>query len=506
MNIPEGFAARMKELLGEEYEEFLAGYDKPRVYGLRVNTSKISCEEFERICPYSIKKIPWISNGYYYSGEEQPAKHPYYHAGLYYLQEPSAMTPASRLPVYPGEAVLDLCAAPGGKATELGVKLGGSGVLVANDISSSRAKALLKNIELFGIRNPFVVSENPARLVEYFEGYFDKILLDAPCSGEGMFRKDASVMKSYEQNGVDYYAAIQRDILIPAARMLKPGGMMLYSTCTFSPEEDEQAVSFLLDRCPDMELLDMEGYEGFDSGRPEWVNYNIGCTNGGGMTGLMNSTQNNSEYICVQQEVNYYKNISKCVRIWPHRMEGEGHFLALLGKKYYGDDRYHEKDYSDIGIPDRIVSHRRSSGKNKKKNELEYFFSFAEDLDWNIDEDRLELQGERLFYMPEGMQGLKGMRFLRNGLYLGSCLKGRFEPSQALAMAIGRGEYKNSISLSADDERVIRYLKGETIQLTEEEACHKGWNLLCVDGFPLGWGKLGGQTFKNKYHSGWRLV
>lgn len=484
MILPDNFAARMNELLGIEYEKYVASYDSPRVYGMRVNTSKITCEEFERICPYSIKKIPWIYNGYYYNGDEQPAKHPYYHAGLYYLQEPSAMTPASRLPVNPGDAVLDLCAAPGGKATELGVKLDGTGVLVANDISSSRAKALLKNIELFGIRNPFVVSENPARLAEYFEGYFDKILLDAPCSGEGMFRKDPAVMKSYEQNGVRYYAGLQREILIPAASMLKPGGLMLYSTCTFAPEEDEQSVMFLLERCPDMELLQMEGYEGFDNGRPDWAYYNADEDMESDDTELK------------------LEDLRKCVRIWPHRMGGEGHFLALLRKK---DGLQYDKNISY----ERVTPKRKTSGRqtvSSKKSETEYFFSFAENLDWTIDEGRLELQGDRLFYMPEGMQGLKGMRFLRNGLYLGNCLKGRFEPSQALAMAIGRGEYKKTISLPADDERVRKYLKGETIQLTEDEAAYKGWNLFCVDGFPLGWGKVNGQILKNKYHSGWRLM
>ncbi len=189
MQLPEKFTEKMKRLLGEEFPEFLKSYDDDRMYGLRVNTSKISCEEFEKIAPFKIKKIPWVRNGYYYDGNISPAKHPYYHAGLYYLQEPSAMTPADRLEIREYDAVLDLCAAPGGKATELGVKLGGGGVLVANDISSSRAKALLKNIELFGLTNPFVVSETPARLAEYFPEFFDRILLDAPCSGEGMFRK-----------------------------------------------------------------------------------------------------------------------------------------------------------------------------------------------------------------------------------------------------------------------------------------------------------------------------
>ena len=471
IQLPASFEARMKKLLGDEFDSFYKSYDEPRMYGLRVNTGKITCEEFERIAPFKIKKVPWIKNGYYYDGDKvQPAKHPYYHAGLYYLQEPSAMTPADRLLVSPGEAVLDLCAAPGGKATELGVKLCGRGVLVANDISSSRAKALLKNIELFGIRNPFVVSETPVKLAAYFPGFFDKILLDAPCSGEGMFRKDASVMKNYEANGVDYYAKLQKDIIPHVIRMLKPGGMLLYSTCTFSPEEDECQIARILNEYPEMKLLDIEGYEGFDKGRPCWAD-------------------NNEE-------------LKKCVRIWPHRMNGEGHFLALLKKD--GDDTYSDGVYGSYTHN----SVRDVSGKKKNKPALEYFYEFAKDLNWDIDERRLELQGERLYYMPERLGKLSGMRFLRNGLYLGDCLTKRFEPSQALAMAIKPGEYNNVISFTQDDIRVTRYLKGETITVSEDEAgaADKGLKLLCVDGYPLGWGKLNNGILKNKYHPGWRLM
>ena len=191
MNLPIKFEEKMKDLLQEEYEEYIKCYDEPRLYGLRVNTRKISVEEFLKISPFELKPIPWIENGFYYDGDHvQPSKHPYYFAGLYYLQEPSAMTPANRLPINPGDKVFDVCAAPGGKATELGAKLDGTGVLVVNDISNSRAKGLLKNIELFGIGNVLVLSEEPGKIEEYFEEYFDKILIDAPCSGEGMFRKD----------------------------------------------------------------------------------------------------------------------------------------------------------------------------------------------------------------------------------------------------------------------------------------------------------------------------
>ena len=194
MELPAAFEEKMRALLQEEFDDYIACYKEPRYYGMRVNTGKISVEEFEKICPFEIKKIPWIENGFYYDGDKvSPAKHPYYFAGLYYLQEPSAMTPASCLPVTPGENVLDLCAAPGGKATALGAMLNGSGLLVANDISASRARALLRNIELFGITNAFVTNETPAHLGKHFPEFFHKILLDAPCSGEGMFRKEEAL-------------------------------------------------------------------------------------------------------------------------------------------------------------------------------------------------------------------------------------------------------------------------------------------------------------------------
>ena len=243
--LPGEFLKEMQGLLGDEYEDFLASYNNEYMRGIRCNTLKVTPEVFEKTVPFVSGKIPWTENGYYTNEEEQPAKHPYYFAGLYYIQEPSAMLPAALLDVKPGDRVLDLCAAPGGKTTELGAKLKGKGMLVSNDISASRAKALVKNVELFGIKNAVVVSEAPEKLAERFEGYFDKILVDAPCSGEGMFRKVHSIAKNWEQYGSQYYADIQRTVLPAAVKMLRPGGMMLYSTCTFSREEDEEAVRWI---------------------------------------------------------------------------------------------------------------------------------------------------------------------------------------------------------------------------------------------------------------------
>lgn len=457
MNLPGAFVEKMQGLLGTEFDDYIKCYDEKRLYGLRVNTRKISVEEFKRICPFEIEPIPWIENGFYYDGEHvQAAKHPYYFAGLYYLQEPSAMTPANRLPIEPGDKVLDVCAAPGGKATELGAKLNGEGVLVANDISNSRAKGLLKNIEVFGIGNVLVLSEEPGKLEEYFPEYFDKILIDAPCSGEGMFRKDKKMVKAWEEHGPEFFSKIQRSIVTQAARMLKPGGMLLYSTCTFDPEENERTIEYLLKQYPEFVIKDIRPYEGFAAGKPE-------------------VTESKDEAF------------AKTVRIWPHKMHGEGHYVALLQKG------------------EAVGTNRESYAKTRVKKVPEEILTFFKGVDWEMDWSRLEIYSEKVYYMPEGIPNVKGIRFLRTGLYLGDLKKNRFEPSQSLAMCLKKEEYKNTLNLQVSDERVIRYLKGETIDVDElVSPKDKGWQLVLVDGYPLGWGKLANGSLKNKYLPGWR--
>ena len=221
MNLPESFTNRIKTQLGDEYEAYMNCLDQGMHHGLRVNTNKISVEDFLKISPFELKPVPWTTNGFYYDDKAcTPSKHPYYYAGLYYIQEPSAMAPASILPVEDGDVVLDICAAPGGKSTELAAKLHGTGFLISNDISNSRAKALLKNLELFGIGNMCVVSEAPNKLSTKFYQTFDKILIDAPFSGEGMFRKSQSMVTAWENNGVELFAGLQRGILNEVVKML----------------------------------------------------------------------------------------------------------------------------------------------------------------------------------------------------------------------------------------------------------------------------------------------
>lgn len=455
--LPKVFEERMKNMLGDEFAAYLASYENVRQYGLRINPLKISGEELKETGYFHLQQIPWVRDGFFYQEEDQPARHPFYAAGLYYLQEPSAMTPASRLTVEPGERVLDLCAAPGGKATALGAALQGKGVLVANDISNARAKALLKNLEVFGIANAFVTNEIPGKLAENFEGFFDKVLVDAPCSGEGMFRKDPAVMKTWDPERPEYFAKLQRDILKNAVCMLRPGGLLLYSTCTFAPVENEGSISWLLENYPEMELLDIEPYEGFSQGNPAWGNGDL--------------------------------RLEKCVRIWPHKMKGEGHFLALLHK-------------SEDAEAVKVKLGRCTKLDKKSRLILEEFF---EDCNWKPDWERTEIRGGKVYQVPELPEKLSGIHFLRNGLYIGEMKKERFEPSQQLAMTLSGRDYQGMLSLQAEDERIGRYLKGETILVETGEATREnGWLLVCVEGHPLGWGKLVRGVLKNKYAAGWR--
>lgn len=456
MGLPVAFIKNMREILGEEgLAEYLDSFEKPKFTGLRVNTSKISVEEFLRISPFKLRRVPWTENGFYYTEEDSPTHHPYYYAGLYYIQEPSAMAPASVLPVERGERVLDLCAAPGGKATELGAKLNHTGLLVANDASASRTKALLKNLEVFGIPNLLVTSEMGDRLDRYFHEYFDKILIDAPCSGEGMFRKQAHMIPAWEKQGPEVFANMQREILRQAAELLKPGGTMLYSTCTFSKLENEGSIDGFLAEHPEFTLEEIPRQEGFCSGMPELVGSRF--------------------------------PLERCVRLFPHKIDGEGHFLALLkkaGEKIPGAPE-------PAGRPGRIPA------------ELE---AFLQDVSMPMELSRIVVKDTKVFLMPEGVGRCPGLRFLRSGLYLGELLKKRFEPSQAFAMALKKEEYASVIDLSAADDRVIRYLKGETLEIEDGESSRpEGWQLVCVDGYPLGWGKLIRGTLRNKYFSGWRM-
>lgn len=455
MELPKEYTEAMKELLGDEYDAYLESFNEKRLYGLRVNNLKISTEDFLKISPFKLTPVPWIKNGFYYEEEDKPAKHPYYFAGLYYLQEPSAMTPANILPVNEGDRVLDVCAAPGGKTTELGAKLNRTGMLFSNDISASRAKALLKNIEVCGIGNVILTCEEPGKLVGTFDEFFDKILIDAPCSGEGMFRKDNKLIKSWMQNGPDFYAAIQKSILNQVSTMLKPGGYMLYSTCTFSKKEDEDNIRLFLDNHPDFHLVDIFNSEELGIHAYEGFSHGIG--------------------------------MPEAVRIFPHKMQGEGHFVALLHK--------------DGELNPNVVN-------NGKPTKLpEELAEFIDKLSFDLPSGNIKISQEKVYYISPVAGSLKGLRTLRSGTLLGELKKNRFEPSQAFAMTLRMGEYPDYINLKADDPEVIKYLKGETIFVEDDVVYGEGsMKLIMVDGYPLGWGKYNNGQVKNKYLPGWRWM
>ena len=456
LKLSEEYLNRMRDLLGEEeFSAYLKSFDEERLYGLRVNTAKITPEAFPELVSWDLKPVPWIPNGFYYEGTERPAKDPYYYAGLYYLQEPSAMTPAMLLPVEPGDRVLDLCGAPGGKSTELGVKLAGKGVLISNDISNSRAKALLKNLELWGISNICVTSETPDKLADVFGPWFDKILIDAPCSGEGMFRKDDDMVKSYEERGPEYYSEIQKEITDQAVRMLAPGGLLLYSTCTFSRCEDEEIICHILENHQEMELIRLPLFEGASGG--------IG--------------------------------LDGCIRLFPHKIKGEGHFISLLRKNGGGAER------TAAGSRERSRTEPQGKKGPALPTELTDFLAL---MNREFDDSRIMIKNDSVYYLPENFVPAKELRYLRTGLLLGELKNKRFEPGQALAMTLHAEEFRQTISWKKEDDRVIRYLKGETISLTPEEGPVKGWCLVCVDGYPLGFAKGTGMALKNKYYPGWR--
>ncbi len=453
MKLPLAFTEKMEKLLADEYGEFVSSYDYEHYKAIRVNTLKIPVDKYLKITPFKLKPIPWVKEGFYYMEDEQdrPGKHPHYHCGLYYIQEPSAMIPVEVLAPVAGDKVLDISAAPGGKSTQIAAKLQGEGVLVANDISPKRTKALVKNIEIFGVKNAIVTNEEPRKLAAKFVEYFDKILVDAPCSGEGMFRRDPKAIKSWDEFSVQECCSMQKDILQWIPKLLKPGGRLVYSTCTFSPEENEGTIDWFLKEYPEFEIEAIEGIEGLDRGRPEW----IGASN----------------------------QLTKAGRAWPHKINGEGHFVACLRKK-----------------ENLTVSSSKPFVLNKK--ELDEFYKFADEnlrIDFN---ERLHRAGNRLYVIPEDIPELTGINVVNTGLYMGEFLKNRFEPSQALAMALRKEDVTNFVDIASDSIDAIKYLKGETL-LTEGE---KGWKLVCIDGYPVGWGKQIQGSLKNYYRSQWRML
>lgn len=454
--LPKEFQIRMEKMLGEEYPAFLESYEKEKYQALRVNPLKVNEEEFVCRAPFTLKAVPWAEHGYYYGKEDQPGKHPYHEAGVYYIQEPSAMAPAEYLGVRPGERVLDLCAAPGGKSTQIGASLKGEGILIANEIHPARAKILSENIERMGIQNALVTNETPESLAEYFIEYFDRILVDAPCSGEGMFRKNEDAGAEWSPENVVLCAKRQAGILDCAASMLRPGGRIVYSTCTFAPDENEGSVSRFLLRHPEFFIVKVEKRNGMSGGVPEWTK-------------------------------NPAKGIEDTIRLWPHKLEGEGHYLAVLEKSKEAESGY--RGYCKNGEQEGL-----------KEKDCKEYLEFSEQFLKKKLTGTLLKFGDQIYLAPEGTPTLKGLKVLRPGLHLGTAKKNRFEPSHALALALNPADVKYSVDLSSDGSEIRSYLNGQTLNREGE----KGWYLITVDGYSTGWGKMAGGIIKNHYPKGLR--
>lgn len=445
-NLPADYIQQITGLLGPETDEFIASYEKPRAYGLRFNPLKLPADPHKRAelaALFNLRQVPWCEEGRYYDPDSRPGRHPYHTAGLYYIQEPSAMIAVELLDPKPGEIILDLAAAPGGKSTQIAGKIMGEGLLIANEIHPARAKILSENIERMGIGNAVVTQAAPQELSARFAEAFDRIMLDAPCSGEGMFRKEPEAVQEWSPASVEACAARQRIILPHAAAMLKPGGRMVYSTCTFNTLENEQTVAAFLAECPEFTLLREE-------------------------------------------------------RIWPHREFGEGHYAALLEKS---------SSYNDIARGRKPASQKSSTAE---KAALKVFTSFAEEY---IPGFRLPsagiplLFGDALYWLPQpagsplNADTMRGLRIPRAGLHLGDLLKRRFEPSHALALALKSGEALTTADYAADSPEVAAYLRGETLPAAKGI---KGWGLMMVQGFPLGWFKASDGQQKNRLPKGLR--
>lgn len=480
--LPAQFADRMKQMLGNEYEEFEACYDREKYRALRFNPLKGEVSAFLEQTPFSLTPVPWSEYGYYYDAEATPGKHPYHEAGVYYIQEPSAQTPAVLLDARPGERILDMCSAPGGKATQIAAAMKGEGLLICNEYVPSRAKILSENIERMGIRNALVVNETPQKLADTFSGYFHRIMVDAPCSGEGMFRKNEEAYTEWSPENVQMCADRQDEILECAARMLLPGGRMVYSTCTFAPLENECAIVRFLQANPDFSVKDVflseEGQTerdslldmGMQQGNPDWAEAEMGS--------LDDSIK---------------EQIKKTIRLFPHKIKGEGHFVAVLEKKGTMPEDS-EKILCRNGMEKTISL--------KECKEYDAFLKTEIKADWLLQTQKAPYIrfGEQLYQIPEQMPGLRGLKVLRPGLHLGTVLKNRFEPSHALALALRPEEVTHTWNLDGNSVEALNYLKGGTFPAEGE----KGWYLITVDGYSVGWGKLAGGIMKNHYPKGLR--
>lgn len=462
--LPNDFISRMKEMLDDDFDSFISSYDKTHTPSLRLNDLKNNIDTMIHNTNWDLTPIPWCKNGYYYSDDLHPGKHPYHEAGAYYIQEASAMLPGSLIDAQPDEAILDLCAAPGGKSTQIACAMNGRGILICNEIIPARARILSENIERLGVRNAIVTNEDSFKLASVFPCFFDKIMVDAPCSGEGMFRKNNDTCNEWSTDNVNICANRQLEILGNAAIMLKPGGRIVYSTCTFAPAENEATIARFLSRHPEFELTSPSVFcDGFDTGHNQWI-----------VPYTRFDEDENPESIGTF-------DTSATIRLWPHKINGEGHFAAVLTKSSNANN-------------DSKIKYEKGITPKELKDYLIFEKTY---LNTKLDGTFIKF-GDQLYLLPLNAPSLSKLKVLRPGLHLGTFLKNRFEPSHALALALNPADAKYCTNIDVDT--ASRYINGQTFEADGE----KGWHLISVDGYSLGWGKLTGEIMKNHYPKGLR--
>ena len=444
MNFPLEFKERMQNMLKDEYRDFEKSFSSDttssaiRINPKKENAEKLIFEEFGKL-----KRVPWCKTGFYVDKTKISGKHPYHLSGLFYFQEASAMCAGEAIPICENDKVLDLCAAPGGKSTHIAQRLSKSGLLVSNEISKKRASILSENIERMGFSNVLVTNETPEKLEHKFPHFFDKIIVDAPCSGEGMFRKEPQAIDEWSIAHTLSCANRQKNILQSAIKMLKPGGMLLYSTCTFAPCENEENISYILEKFPQFQLVTIPELECIEDG---------------------------------------FIPLTK--RIYPHKQNGEGHFAALL--KNTDEPVFQKQQLTKSNV-----------SKENLKLIQEFFQKF---MNIPVPDGVLISFGEQIYVLPHGID-IDKLKVLRPGLHLGVCKKGRFEPAHALCTALDTNAFKNNIDFTPDSTVLSSYLKGNTIP------CDKnGWTVISVSNMPIGWGKASGGVLKNHYPKHLRIL
>ena len=400
MNLPEKFLECMSNTLGKDYDEYINYLDKTPYRGLRVNTLKASVEKVKDAVDFSLLETPFCEQGFYIDNElVGVGNHPYHHAGAFYLQEPSAMSAAEALDVNRGDKVLDMCAAPGGKSTQIAAKLDGTGLLWSNEYVSARAKILYSNIERCGVKNAVVSNADSFQIANNLQGFFDKVLVDAPCSGEGMIRREPNAITEWKIENRDMCAKRQAEILDNAALCLKQNGILVYSTCTLSLEENEYTVESFLDRHNDFELIEIDKQFGR----------------------------------------NGYTQKTKPTRRILFADGGEGHFVAKFKKTSNEPCFIKEQGY-----------------KNDSNKIFEEFYSSC----FNDNAKNVHIKNDVVYLLPEFYPQTKGIRILKAGLKAGEIVKNRFVPSHELFVSKAVDDVRQVENLSLSDPRVTQFLKG----------------------------------------------